>query len=302
MALFNKTFSAILPFVPRTLAKPFASRYVAGETVNEALEIIRKLNDKGFATTLDILGEHTTSTEKIESVTQAYKELYDRISEAKLDCNISLKLTHLGMGFDNKIVEENLTQVLNKARQHDNFLRIDMENSPYTDLTLKLYGGCLEQYNKVGFVLQSYLFRSTNDLENHLGKKLNVRICKGIYQEPPEIAFHDREDIRENFISLVKVILRNEGYGAIATHDLYLIDTLETWIRNRKIPRERYEFQVLFGVPMKGRLEQLRDAGHKVRVYVPFGEEWYAYAVRRLKENPNLAGYIIKNLFTKRTA
>ena len=302
MKLFNKTISLILPILPRSIAKPFASRYVAGETVNEALKVIRKLNDSGFAVTLDILGEHTTSRDKTEEVTLAYKELYIRIADAELDCNISLKPTHLGLGFDDKLAENNLLRVLDSSHRLNNFLRIDMENSPYTDRTLKLYRHCLEKYKRVGFVLQSYLFRSAKDLEMNLDDKLNVRICKGIYLEPVEIAFQDREKIRENFISLVKMVLEGKGYAAIATHDLYLIDTLETWIRNRKIPRERYEFQVLFGVPMKGRLEQLRDAGHKVRVYVPFGEEWYAYAVRRLKENPNLAGYIIKNLFTKRTA
>jgi len=302
MALFNRTISAILPILPRSFARPFAIRYVAGETVEEALEVIRKLNDNGFTATLDILGEHTTSKEKIENVTLTYKELYNQISERDLDCNISLKLTHLGLGFDDQLTEENLLRVLDSARQYNNFLRIDMENSPFTDRTLDLYRRCLKQYDHVGFVLQSYLFRSARDLEEHQNGKMNVRICKGIYQEQAEIAFHDRDEIRENFIRLVKMILEGEGYAAIATHDLYLIDTLETWILNKEIPKERYEFQVLYGVPMKGRLEELRDAGHKVRVYVPFGEEWYDYAVRRLKENPNLGGYIIKNLFTRRTA
>jgi proline dehydrogenase len=301
MTLFNKTISAILPFIPRTFAKPFASRYVAGVTVDEALNVIQKLNDSGFDVTLDILGEHTTSSDKTEEVTLAYKELYSRISAAELDCNISLKLTHLGLGFDDKLAEINLLRVLESALQQNNFLRIDMENSPYTDRILNLYHRCLEKYDRVGFVLQSYLIRSTKDLERNLGENLNVRICKGIYLEPAEIAFQDREEIRESFISLVKMILEGKGYAAIATHDTYIIDTLETWIRNREIPRERYEFQVLYGVPMNGRLEQLRDAGHKVRVYVPFGEEWYSYSIRRLKENPNLAGYIIKNMFRRRT-
>lgn len=300
MALLNTTLTTLLPLLPRPLTRIFAMRYVAGESEDEALEVIRNLNSSGFSATLDILGEHTSSPEEIESVTTTYMELYQRIAAESLDCNISLKLTHLGLGFNDTIAAENLLRIVSIAQQYKNFLRIDMENSPFTDRTLELYSHCREQYDQVGFVLQSYLFRSIHDLEKFHHRSPNIRICKGIYHEPESIAYQDKEQIRENFINLVKIILEGQGYAAIATHDIYLLDTLETWILNRNIPRDRYEFQALFGVPMKGRLEELQAAGHKVRIYVPFGKEWYAYAIRRLKENPSIAGYIMKNLLRRK--
>jgi len=299
MGLFSKTITSILPFIPQSWIRPFAMKYVAGEDSSAALGTVHKLNEQGFSVTLDLLGEHTESVEKSEVVTGIYCDLYNEIFTRKLDCNISLKLTHLGLGFNDELAKKNLIEILSKAEEHQNFLRIDMENSPFTNETLELVEMCKSKYRKVGPVLQAYLRRSENDLKQLITNDLNIRICKGIYRESSEIAFQDKEEIRTHFIRLVQSALSGGAYAGIATHDLYLIDSLETWIRNKEIPRDRYEFQVLYGVPMKGRVKKLKREGHKVRIYVPFGDEWYDYSIRRLKENPNIAGYILKNLFTK---
>tara|TARA_B100000315_G_C14595769_1_gene599102 strand:+ start:92 stop:1003 length:912 start_codon:yes stop_codon:yes gene_type:complete len=299
MGLFSKTITSILPFIPPSWIRPFAMKYVAGEDSSAALETVHKLNEQGFSVTLDLLGEHTESVERSEVVTGIYCNLYDEISTRKLDCNISLKLTHLGLGFNDELAKNNLFEILSKAEEHQNFMRIDMENSPFTDETLELVEMCKSKYQNVGPVLQAYLRRSENDLTQLMMNNLKVRICKGIYRESSEIAFQDRDKIRTNFIRLVQSALSGGANAGIATHDLYLIDTLETWIKNKNITKDRYEFQVLYGVPMKGRVNVLKSEGHKVRIYVPFGDEWYDYSIRRLKENPNIAGYILKNLFTK---
>lgn len=296
MVSFNQALVSLLAVFPKSLVARIAMRYVAGETLPEAVHTVRRLNRQGFSATLDILGENTTSREKALTVTRSYLHLYDVIRREGLDSSVSVKLTHLGLGFDDTLAETCLMEIVDKARQHGNFLRIDMENSPYTDRTLDLYRKCLRQYAGVGPVLQAYLKRSRSDLSALVGRKFNVRICKGIYNESPAIALMDRQEIRHNFIYLVQKALEGDSYVGIATHDTYLIDSLETWIENRQISRNRYEFQVLYGVPMGDRLKSLLAGNHRVRVYVPYGEEWYPYATRRLKENPKIARYILKDL------
>lgn len=299
MGLLNSSLTTLLPLLPKRAVRPFAMRYVAGETEGDALGVVHELNQLGFPATLDILGEHTESTEEATEITERYLHLYDVIADSSLDCNISVKLTHLGLGYDDAQAEENLFRLLEMAEKRENFLRIDMENTPYTDVTLGLYELCRSKYAGVGPVLQAYLRRSRTDLERLALSTLNLRICKGIYREPEEMAFQGREEIRDSFIQLVQHGLSNGATIAIATHDTYLIDTIETWLGNRSIPTDRYEFQVLYGVPMGNRLERLLEAGHRVRIYLPFGDEWYAYAMRRFKENPNIASYILKNLFKR---
>ncbi len=299
MGLLNSSLTALLPLFPERAVRPFAMRYVAGETEGDAFGIVHELNQSGFSATVDILGEHSESAEEAGEITDSYIRLYEIIEDSSLDCNISVKLTHLGLGHDDALAKENLFRLLEMAERRQNFLRIDMENSPYTDATLDLYEQCKMKYSSVGPVLQAYLKRSGDDLQRVLPGSPNVRICKGIYREPESIALQDLGEIRDSFINLVQSGLSGGAYIGIATHDTYLIDTLETWISNQQIDRTRYEFQVLYGVPMGDRLERLQDAGHKVRIYIPFGAEWYAYAMRRLKENPNIASYIVKNLFKR---
>ena len=300
MPPLNKILLPLLSLFPTAFIKKIAMRYVAGETSEEALSVVRELNNEGFSATMDILGENTRSHENAAAVKDAYIQLYEDINQEGLDCTISLKLTHLGLGYDDALAENYLLEILEQAMKRDTFLRIDMEDSPHTDTIIHLFQKCLERYPKVGVVLQSYLRRSKADLASLLGDRLNIRICKGIYHEPPDVAFHDREEIRHNFIQLVQTAMDGGAYVGIATHDHTLIDSLETWIVNKQINNDRYEFQVLYGVPMKGRLTALLASGHKVRVYIPYGEQWYLYALRRLEENPKIAGFVMKNLFMRK--
>ena len=189
--------------------------------------------------------------------------------------------------------------IVHKAREVSRGITIDMENSELTDITLNIYKKTVTEFNQTGTVLQAYLFRSLDDLKNIDSPQLKLRICKGIYREPPEIAFQTKEEIRNNFITLVQTLLNGRGTAQIATHDPIIIDSLENWIEENKIPPNRFEFQVLYGVPMERKLEQLRDKGWTVRIYVPFGNQWFDYSVRRLKENPKIIGYVLGNLFKR---
>jgi proline dehydrogenase len=203
------------------------------------------------------------------------------------------------MEIEPSLAESNLLSILEKAKEKNNFMRIDMENSPYTDTTIDIYKKCLNKYDKVGMVLQSYLKRTAQDIINLDSEKFNCRICKGIYRESIEIAYHDKKEIRDRFFEDVKAILTGKGYVAIATHDRALINRIENWIIENKIPLDRFEFQVLYGVPMGNKLQQLLDKGFKVRNYVPFGEAWFDYSIRRLKENPNIMWYVLGNMLKK---
>jgi len=191
----------------------------------------------------------------------------------------------------------NITSILKHAKDYNNFLRLDMENSPYTDQTFEIFKHCKSIYENVGVVVQSYLHRSLEDVKQLSAVDFNARICKGIYQEAEANAFQGSEEIKENFITLARALAAKGAYAGYATHDQDLIDQLLAWIESEKIPPDKFEFQVLYGVPMAGRLEELKNKGYKIRIYVPFGPDWFDYSVRRLKENPNIAGYVIKNMF-----
>jgi len=297
MNIINTILVSLLSHLPKWTVKPFASPYVAGVSTDDAIKTVKVLNNKGFVTTVDILGEHVQSKEESIRIRDEYLNLYDRIEG--LEANISLKPTHLGMEIDPSLAENNLLNILEKAKDNNNFMRIDMENSPYTDATIDIYKKCLDRYDKVGMVLQSYLKRTAQDIINLDSEKFNCRICKGIYREEEEIAYHDREEIRNRFFEDVKAILNGKGYVAIATHDIPLINEIEEWIIENKIPFDRFEFQVLYGVPMANRLKQLLEKGYTVRNYVPFGEAWFDYSIRRLKENPNIMWYVLGNMFKK---
>lgn len=297
MKTINTILVSLLSHLPKWVVKPFASPYVAGEGIDDVIKTVKILNDKGFIATVDILGEHVATEEESYRIRDEYLNLYDRIEG--LDANISLKPTHLGMEIDPMLAETNLLNVLEKAKEKNNFMRIDMENSPYTDTTIDIYKKCLNKYDKVGMVLQSYLKRTAQDIIDLDSAKFNCRICKGIYREDEEIAYQNKKEIRVRFLEDVKAILTGKGYVAIATHDISLIDKIENWIIENKIPFDRFEFQVLYGVPMGNKLQQLLDKGYTVRNYVPFGEAWFDYSIRRLKENPNIMWYVLGNMFKK---
>ncbi len=297
MSRINSTLATLLPFLPRWMARPFANPYVAGESTESALQKVQLLNQRGYLATLDILGEHAHDQRWAMTIRDRYRNLLEQIADQQLNCNISLKLTHIGLDISPDLALENTLSILQKAQETGNFLRLDMENSHYTDQTIHIYQQGLKTAPQIGLALQAYLSRTFEDVRRLLSPHFNCRICKGIYRESPSIAFQDKEEIRDNFLKLVQHILKREGFVAIATHDEFLIDTLETWLHQENIDLQRLEFQVLYGVPMGNRLRQLLAHGFSVRVYIPFGADWFDYSLRRLKENPDILGYIIKNLF-----
>ena len=299
MKLINYLIIQIIPFLPKIFVRLVASPYIAGITDDEMLTNVKKLNDKGYDVAIDILGEHVATKEEATEITKRYANLYDRIALQDLNANLSIKLTHIGQDLGYDLVERNLMILASAAKKHNNFLRLDMENSPYTSETITLYKKAFENYSNVGIVLQAYMHRSMDDIDKLSNKMFNVRICKGIYVENENIAYRDYQKIRDNYIVLVQHALIKGSYVGIASHDEYLIDELYTWIKDNNISTSQYEFQILHGVPMEKKLQQLMKEGNKVRVYVPYGDNWYDYSIRRLKENPKMAGYIIKNIFSK---
>ena len=299
MKLINNLLIQIIPFLPKSFIKLFASPYIAGITDDEMLSTVKNLNTKGYDTAIDILGEHVKTEKEAREITEKYANLYDEISSRSLQANLSIKLTHIGQDLGYDIVKKNLIILTEKAKKHHNFLRLDMENSPYTSETITLYKETLEVYANIGIVLQAYMHRSMDDLNALANEHFNCRVCKGIYRESEDIAYADYEKIRENYIKLVQTGLQKGSYIGIAGHDEYLINNLYQWIQDNNISKTQYEFQVLYGVPMEKILQKLMQEGNKIRVYVPYGDNWYDYSIRRLKENPKMAGYIIKNLFKK---
>ena len=299
MSLINSSIAALMPYLPKWVAKPFAKPYVAGEDIHTASKIVKKLNERGYSTTLDILGEHVISPNEANQILNQYINLIKNIDSNNLNSTISIKLTHLGLSLDEKLCEKNFLKLVEVAKKHNTGITIDMENSTYTTKTLELFQKGLLMYEGVGAVIQAYLHRSSDDLIMLDSSKLNLRICKGIYNEPPEIAIQDRFAINNNFLKLVETIFNGNGYACLATHDLELINQLEELITNNKISKDRFEFQALYGVPMGDRLELLKEKGYKIRIYVPFGEAWFDYSIRRLKENPKIISYILGNIFKK---
>ena len=299
MKLINYLIIQIIPFLPKIFVRLVASPYIAGITDDEMLTNVKKLNDKGYDVAIDILGEHVATKEEAAEITKRYANLYDRIALQDLDANLSIKLTHIGQDLGYDLVKDNLMILIDAAKKHNNFLRLDMENSPYTSETINLYKKAFENYSNVGIVLQAYMHRSMDDIDTLANEMFNVRICKGIYVENENIAYRGYQKIRDNYIALVQRALIKGSYVGIASHDEYLIDKLYIWIKENKISTSQYEFQILHGVPMEKKLQQLIKEGNKVRVYVPYGDNWYDYSIRRLKENPKMAGYIIKNIFSK---
>ena len=299
MSWINTSIVSLIRFMPRWSVHPFAKTYVAGESIKETVLVVKHINDRGFKCTLDILGEHVQSAAEAENITREYCDLYDVITEKNLNCNISIKLTHIGLALDKNIVAKNLVRILDQAKLHSNFCRIDMENSTYTQPTIDLYKDCVSNFPNMGIVLQAYLKRSLEDARNLNIPGFNTRICKGIYDEPETIALKDRIAIQDNFFQITKEILSGNGFAAIATHDIQLIDRIDEWIDSTQISSDRFEFQVLYGVPMGGRLERLLDKGYTVRQYIPFGKEWFNYSLRRLKENPKIMSYVLGNLFKR---
>lgn len=299
MNLFSRAIVGTLPFVPRRIVRRIASRYVAGETLEHALETVAALNAEGCMATLDVLGEDVGRSEESEEAVAEYLHALDGIAARGLDCNVSVKLTALGLKLDPQHCRRELAQIVEGARRHGNFVRIDMEDSSVTEETIRTFTEARERYDGVGLVLQAYLKRSLDDARRAAETGANVRVCKGIYDEPPEIAFHDREDIRRSFSAMVDLLLDRGSYVGIATHDPVLVRRARATVERLRLPEEAYEFQMLLGVAVALRHE-LVAAGHRLRVYVPYGRAWEAYSLRRLRENPAIAGQVLRGMFMRR--
>ena len=299
MSVFHRLLVKTVSSMPKKVVWLFSKKYIAGTTLKSALDVVKHLNSKGIHATLDVLGEAVRNKEEAVIAKSHAMEALNSIVEEKLMANLSIKPTQMGLSIDKDFAYGQILELVKRANELDNFIRIDMEDSPYTASTIEIYKRIFEQYANVGIVLQAYLKRTYNDtvILNKIGT--NYRICKGIYIEPSTIAYKDKQVIRDNFMNVLETMLKNNNYVGIATHDKYLIEKSYELIKKLNIPRDKFEFQMLLGVR-----EDLRDKinsdGYKIRIYVPFGKDWYAYSIRRLQENPQLAGHIVKEFFAFR--
>jgi len=296
MSLFNKLIIVTLPLVPKFLVYIFAKKYIAGPDLEDAVKLITEFNSKGICATIDLLGEEIKNREEALQVVASYREVLATIVAHKLDSNISIKPTHLGLKIDKEFCYQNIRDLVLEAKKNNNFVRIDMEDHTCTSDTIDVYLRLHKDFQNVGVVIQSYLRRTIDDLNLLIRHKSNLRLCKGIYAETREIAYKDPEIINYNFVYSLEKLLASGCYVGIATHDEKIVWQALSLIDKLKLKKDEYEFQMLLGVD-----EQLRNiivsAGHRLRVYVPFGKKWYVYSVRRLKENPNIARNVIKNIF-----
>lgn len=289
MSLFDSMVRATLPVTPRPIVGFFARRYVAGNTLGEAVAVVRRLMGQGCCATIDVLGESVTDREQARAVVGEYRAVLDAIAEHALDANVSLKPTQLGLTIDPELCRENIAAVIEKAHSRGTFVRIDMEDAPTTEATLSVYRDLIARFpGATGIVLQARLRRTLADAAAAAESKTNVRLCKGIYLEPRAIAYEERDIIRNAFVHALRVLLTGGAYVGIATHDEWLVCEALAIIGELGLRSNQYEFQMLLGVDPELR-GILTGAGHRLRVYVPFGTHWYLYSVRRLRENPTIA-------------
>jgi len=299
MSAFNRLLVGSLPLVPKAIVGRVAARYVAGETLADALRAVRELNVRGAMATVDLLGEEVKEREKAEAAVAEYVRLFAAISEEGLDSNVSIKLTLLGLKIDEGFCRDNVDRIAEAARSHGNFVRIDMEDSSCTDATLRIYRELQARHGNLGVVLQAYMRRTLADVAALPAQGASGRLCKGIYVEPREIGWKGYETVRANFVAALEKLLDQGVYVGIATHDEYLVERAAAILDKRRLPRDRYEFQMLLGVdPPLGRI--LLAAGHRLRVYVPYGRDWYPYSIRRLRENPEIARHVFKAMLAGR--
>jgi proline dehydrogenase len=295
MGVVDKAIANSVPVIPRPIVKKISSRYIAGDTLGEAVSTIRDLNGEGCVATIDLLGESTESKADAAAKLKDYERVVDALDEHDLKSGISVKLTGLGLTLGEELCRANLEEIIEYAAARGRFVRVDMEDSPYTEVTLNMVRDVYGRHENTGAVLQAYMRRSIEDVQDIIGAGFSVRLCKGIYDEPRAIAYKDFDTVRQNYIFLLDELLKGGVYVGIATHDEFLIWHALRLIHQLEIPEDRYEFQMLLGVD-----EELRnilvESGHKLRVYVPFGEDWYEYSTRRLKENPKIAGYVTKDV------
>jgi proline dehydrogenase len=298
MNLVNQLIVFVIQLLPKRLVKRFAMRYIAGEKLDDAIRVMKFLNLKNIIGTLDVLGENVSMKEESLQATKAGEEVLHLINENHLNANLSIKLTQFGLKIDEEFCYSNVRSLLGIASRYNNFVRIDMEDSSTTSATLKLYERLRsEGYENVGVVIQANMRRSEGDIQRLISMKANVRLCKGAYMEPEAIAFKSREEIQLNYLKLLKMLFDAKCYVGIATHDDFLVSGAYQYIQEMNLQKADYEFQMLYGVKIKLR-DQIVADGHRLRIYVPFGQHWYAYSIRRFKENPQIARYVINALFS----
>lgn len=302
--MFNKMIAAMLPYMPKKLIWLFSKPYISGERVDDAMRVSKELNSKGIRVTLDILGEFIKNLDEAEENKKEYLNLIDITFKNAINGNFSAKPTSFGLLIDKEVCYSHMREIVAKAASYNGFVRIDMEDSPCTDMEIELYRRLKKEFPlNVGLVLQAYLRRTFSDLQNMMDihdpeHPLNFRLCKGIYIEPEEISYKKYEEINAHFLEDLEFMLKNGIKVGIATHDKPLIEGAYRLIQKYNVPKDMYEFQMLYGVT-PGLRESIVKAGHYMRVYVPFGEKWFGYSTRRLKENPRMATHIIKAIFYK---
>ncbi|MDP2336510.1 MAG: proline dehydrogenase family protein [Bacteroidota bacterium] len=300
--MLNKLLANALPYMPKKLIWIFSKRYIAGETIEDGLKACRELNRQGIEVTVDLLGEFISTIKQAEENKDQYIDIIERFTAEGINGNFSLKPTMFGLLINKEVCFANIEAVIMKAVEKKTFVRIDMEDSQCVDDELEMYRKLQQKYPaRVGLVIQAYLRRTRNDLAQLAsmginGMPLNFRLCKGIYTEPKNIAFKEFEEVREHYLDDLNFIFDHNMYVGIATHDKFLADQAMIIIREKNIDHSKYEFQMLYGVTPELRSSIVKE-GHKMRVYVPFGRDWFGYSTRRLKENPKMATHIIKALF-----
>ena len=297
--LLDRALVRLLPAVPRPVVRRISERYIAGEELADAVRVVRRLNDDRKMATIDVLGEEITRPDEAHAIADAYHAALDAFDRERLDSNISVKPTALGLKLGYDVCRENLIELVEHAARYGNFVRIDMEDSSTTDDTLRLYRQLrADGHENVGVVLQARLKRTVEDVRALAELKPNVRLCKGIYLERPEIAYRDYDAVRRNFGHALDELWGMGCYVGVATHDEYLLEQAQQGARTHGLGREDFEFQMLLGVrPALG--DTLVREGHRLRIYTPFGRDWYEYSLRRLQENPRIAGYIATDTFNR---
>jgi proline dehydrogenase len=294
----NTLIVKTLPLFPRKFIRVFANKYIAGDNINDAIKTVKALNAKSIMATIDVLGESIKDRNEAFQSKNESLEVLETIVEKNLNGNLSVKLTMLGLAMDYDLCRGLFTEILESAKSKNIFVRIDMENSEVTDITIKMFKEMRAKFDNFGLVLQAYMRRTEKDVMDLTSEKSNFRLCKGIYVEPESIAFKSRQEIRDNYLKVLRLMFERNAYVGIATHDDYLTNGAEKIIKELNLSNDKFEFQMLLGVR-----ERLRDKlvvkGYRLRVYVPFGQRWYEYSIRRFQENPNVAGQVLKSIFSK---
>jgi proline dehydrogenase len=297
MPILNKLITTAFPFIPKSIVGQVAKRYIAGIALSDGVRVVKELNNRTMIATMDLLGEDVKNAAETEEVKNVVLSILHSIQENGLTSNVSIKPTQLGLKIDKEFAYKNIKTIVQEAQKFENFVRIDMEDATTTDDTFDIYRNLqMDGLTNTGVVIQAYLRRSETDVRALVKRGANIRLCKGIYNEVPALAYKDRQEIRNNYLKLLQIILESGCYVGIATHDDYLIDGAYAMIQKMGLKKEQYEFQMLLGVREKRR-DQIVNDGHRLRIYVPFGEQWYAYSTRRLQENPQMAWYITKAIF-----